>query len=486
MSGSLRQSVLSGLFWSLLQNWGGRLVTFILFTLLARLLGPRDFGVFAAAVAVISILEIFVEQGLGDALIQKEHVSLELLNTTFLLNLTLSIALVSLLVAFAPLVAALMKVPQLTNILRVACISTLINAFGFCQQAMYRRNFAYRWLALRFLIATAISGIVGVAVAYAGGGAWSLVAQVICASLINVGLLWAKPQWKLSARFDFRGGASLLRFSSNILGMRILDFGNTRFIEIFIAATLGPTVLGIYAVGVRIYQISMQLLSSAILDVAHSGFSRLAKDREKFNLAYYKATTISATLAVPCFVLLATVAPELCISLFGQKWANSAQVLTPMALLGAVQVIQFYNGASFNALGMPVVTLAINLVKIAFTAFSLWMTLGSDLDHMVVAFVIAQALVTPLNFYLARRKLGIDLGRLFKNVCPVFLACGVMAGAVIMCRSFLSHHELSIYVKFPALLGVGAGVYLALLILFIKKNYLEVLNVFKLRRHSPA
>jgi O-antigen/teichoic acid export membrane protein len=477
---------MSGLFWSLLQNWGGRFVTFILFTILARLLGPRDFGVFAAAVAVIAILEIFVEQGLGDALIQKESVSLELLNTTFLLNLTLSVVLVSLLVAFAPLVATLMKVPQLTNILRAACISTLINAFGFCQQAMYRRNFAYRWLALRFLFATAVSGVVGAIVAYAGGGAWSLVAQVIVASLLNVGLLWARPQWKPSAKFDFRGGASLLRFSSNILGMRILDFGNTRFIEIFIAATLGPTVLGIYAVGVRIYQISMQLLSSAILDVAHSGFSRLAADREKFNLAYYKATTISATLAVPCFVLLALVAPELCVSLFGQKWANSAQVLMPMALLGAVQVLQFYNGASFNALGMPSVALAINLVKIAFTGLALWNTLGSSLEHVVTIFVLGQVLVTPLNFYLAKRKLGIDLGKLTRNVLPVFLACAVMAGAVMTCRVLLNHYEVSVYVKFPALLAVGGLVYLVLLVLFIKKNYFEVLDVFKFRMHKPV
>ena len=105
---------------------------------------------------------------------------------------------------------------------------------------------------------------------------------------------------------------------------------------------------------------------------------------------------------------------------------------------------------------------------------------------MVVGFVLAQVLVTPLNFYLAKRKLGIDLVKLFKNVYPVFLACGVMAVAVIMCRLFLSHYEISIYLKFPVLLGVGGVVYVVLLMSFIKRNYLEVWSVFKLRGHKSA
>jgi hypothetical protein len=158
----------------------------------------------------------------------------------------------------------------------------------------------------------------------------------------------------------------------------------------------------------------------------------------------------------------------------------------PMALLGAVQVLQFYNGASFNALGMPSVALAINLVKIAFTGLALWNTLGSSLEHVVTIFVLGQVLVTPLNFSLAKRKLGIDLGKLTRNVLPVFLACAVMAGAVMTCRVLLNHYEVSVYVKFPALLAVGGLVYLVLLVLFIKKNYFEVLDVFKFRMHKPV
>lgn len=468
------RKITDSLFWSLLQSWGGRVITFVLFLVLARLLKPVDFGVFSTVVAVLGVLEIFVEQGLIDAIIQRARVTEQLLNAAFVMNLLLSVVFVSALWVISPIISRVMHINELVWILRIASASIIINAFGFCQVAMCRRNFQYRWLAARYLIATAISGIAGIVFALRGYGAWSLVFQTMVAACLNLLLVWVKPQWRPSRGLDFTGVLHMMRYSSHIFGMRVLDFGNTRFVELFLAVSLGAGRLGIYAVGVKIYQILMQLLSSAILDVAHSGFSRLADDRTRFIQAYYRAITFSATIAVPCFALAAVLSREICVSFFGVRWAESASVMLPMMALGAIQVIQFYNGTSFNALGRPEITLRLNVVKIAFTAGSLYLTIDNSVGHIAAVLVFGQLAITPLNFIVAQKVIGISLREVLKRVLPIFLASLGMIGCVCLMREFSFIRNLTGLVQLAVLTVVGVMFYSFVFLRYLRTNQGEV------------
>src|SRR5690606_8621529 len=127
----------------------------------------------------------------------------------------------------------------------------------------------------------------------------------------------------------------------------------------------------------------MQLLSSVILDVAHAGFSRIAGERERLAEAYYRAMTATAAFAVPCLVLVSAVAPELCVVVFGSVWAGSAEILRPLALLGAVQTMQYYNGTGLNAVGKPGISFLIVLVRAAVTVGVLAATRGCPLTVIV-------------------------------------------------------------------------------------------------------
>ncbi|MHB1246688.1 MAG: lipopolysaccharide biosynthesis protein [Sulfuriferula sp.] len=482
MSDTLHSKVRSGLLWSLAQSWGVKFTTLLLYMVLARVLDPHQLGVFAAAMVVLAFVGMFVDQGLSQAIVQRAQITVQLLNTVFLINLGLAILIYAVMWFSSPLIAAYFKITELTNILRVSSLAVLISATCFSQQAMLHRNFRYRWLAISALVATLISGVVGIACALNGLGTWSLVAQMLTLSVVSALMLWTQPQWRFSFDLDFAGVGGLLKFGLNRLGASVLDFANTRYVEIFVAATLGPVALGIYSVGVRIYQALMQALSAAVLDVALSGFSRLADDRPALIAAYYKAVTLTTAVAVPIFCLMAAVAPETIVVFFGDKWAESAEVLRPIALLGALHVIEYYNGTLFNAIGKPQIGLQFLILKTVVTFLALWLLHQSDLVSIVYAYVASQLIVMPLSFYLVRRMVGVSLRTLWMTLWRFLVACVIGIGLISLSRQVELIGQLSMLPRLLVLSLIGSLGYAGFLAFTARAQVRELIVLIQVQR----
>ncbi len=278
---SLRTQVVHGVLWSAARTWGSKLLTLALFVVLSRLLEPREFGVVATAVAVLAFLQLFVDQGLVDAIVQRREIGDGQLNAVFVLNLGVAVLVVGAVWIAAPYVAARVDAPEVTAVLRAAAFAVPLTALSLVQVALNRRRFNYRLLALRAMVATLVAGGAAVALALAGAGSWALVAQFVIQAGVGTLLLWRRPAWKPGRHFDAAGLRQLMTYGGQRLGSSLLHYGNTKYVELYIAATLGTTTLGIYMIGVRVYESLLQMLNGAVLDVAHSGFSRLAHDAER-------------------------------------------------------------------------------------------------------------------------------------------------------------------------------------------------------------
>lgn len=477
---SFRAKVRSGVIWSLVQNWGLRLGSLLVFMLLARILSPRDMGLFAAASTVVAFCALFVESGLGEAVVQRAQVTPQQLNSIFVINIALALVAVAGLWLAADWISAYMKLPELTWILRIGSLGVLISAVCFGQNAMYRRRFEYRVLAVASLIATVVSGALAIAMALAGWGAWSLVAQALSSALIIAVVLWWRPQWTLSADFNFRGTAQLLSYGGQRLLTTLLDFANTRFIELFFASTLGASALGLYVVGTRIYQALMQILCSAVLDIAHNAFSRLTHDMEKLRNAYYAAMVVSAAIAVPAFCIPAALAPEIVDVVFGTKWSGAELVLQPMLLLGAVQVLQFYNGIVYNALGRPGIGLIFMLGKTVVTMSALYLARSFSIENVVLTFVACQLLITPASFFVAIRVIGISILDVIRRTAPFLSGSGVAYLSIELARPLLSD-DVSQILRLASLSILGSFTYGLWLFLFARRQAGAVIATF---RHS--
>ncbi|SNS14481.1 Membrane protein involved in the export of O-antigen and teichoic acid [Noviherbaspirillum humi] len=415
-------SMTASVLWSLCRTWGGRLAGFVIYFQLARLLTPAEMGLFSAAFALLVLSDIVADQGMVQAVVQRREVGPAQLSAVLLANGITGAALAVLLWLAGGPVERWMALPGLAPVLQAAGLTLLFSAGGYSQEAWARRELRFRLLALRTLVSTIASGALGVALAAMGYGVWALVAQLLLAAVLNLLLLWTSADRHRLARPDWTALPGLFRFGSRVTGMRLLEYGGTRGVELLIAAKLGAAALGLYAVGTKIHYICLQLLGAALVDVAQSGFARLAAEPARLRQSYLDAVGHVALAATPAWIVLAAAAPEACAIAFGPGWADSAAVLTPFALLGALQVLQQFDTAALNAAGRPGSSMLLGGVRAAVALACVLAVHDRGLAAVAWTYAVSQALLTPLSLWRVRRVIGAEPVDWLRQVWPPLLA----------------------------------------------------------------
>lgn len=480
MNPGFSQRVRLGVIWSLVQNWGLRIGGLVVFMILARILSPSEMGLFAAATTVIAFCALFVDSGLSEAVVQAREITPRQLSSVFVLNLVTALGLVLGLWLGAEWLAAYFKLPDLTWILRISAFSILFSAFTFSQMAMFRRAFEYKRLAAVTLGSTFVSGAVAIFMALNGSGVWSLVIQTLVAASYTALLLWWRPQWRLQWGFDWMQVKGLTGYGVQRLLTNLMDFANTRFIELFLAAVYGAATLGLYVVGARVYQALMQVLCSAILDIAHNAFSRLADDVARMREVYYKALELAAALSMPVFILLAALAPELNQTLFGNKWHGAEKVFVPLLTLGGIQVLQFFNGVMYNAMGKPGIGLKFMIGKTIVTMVALYAARGLSFVDVLWVYFFSQIIIAPASFYVARRVVAISYRRVLGATWPFISGVLVAVLVIQLARTQVSDAWPAV-LRLSLLGGLGAGLYLAVVLLVARPRVLNLVASFRSR-----
>lgn len=482
MAESLRDKVRLGLIWSAIQSWTFRLSSLGVFMVLARVLSPAEIGLYAMTTVILTFLSMLAEQGLSEAVVQRETITPQQMNTVFWLNISVAIFLTISVCLLAPFIASFMKQPELTRILQVSALVLPISAASFGQLAMRRRALDYKRIATATLASTFVGSAAVIAMVLAGFGVWSLVFQAIIGAVTFTLCLWFRPAWRLTRATDIRGLRPLIGYSSSRLSTYVLDFANNRYIEVFLAATLGPAALAVYTVGLKFYQALMQMFSSTILDVAHSSFSRLSQDRPALISAYYKSVAITATVAVPIFCMVAALAPSITIVLFGEKWIASAEVMRWTALLGAIQVMQFYNGTVYNAIGKPSIGLKFMVVKIILTFSTLTYFRDGEMTQLLYAYILSQLAITPASFYVLQVLVGISLIELWRRIQAMIFGCIAMMAIAMSAYHFLQGQQFPEIFKLIICSAAGGVGYIAFLFLFARQQLVEVFRLLRSRK----
>ncbi|KJF73077.1 lipopolysaccharide biosynthesis protein [Agrobacterium arsenijevicii] len=422
---SIGNAAITGVFWSIVQNWGGKLFTSILFIVLARFLSPTDYGMVATAGLVLMLIQMLSEFGFADAIVQKRNLEPSDVNLPFYVSVALATVFVIVVCLLSPRLESWFEVEGLAPIIVAICILLPLNTASLFQEVNYRRALAFKPLAIRTFISNIIGGAVAIAFAIMGLGVWSLVVQTYVATVVTLVWLWRKPHWLPGTTLKPGTFFELLRFGSSALGLRIVDFGATRLIDVMILGRYGVALFGLYTVGSRLYQLLMQLLQAALYDVSLTVLSRISHERERMAELYKQSITMSAIFSTPIFVLSAALAPEICNVLFGAHWQGADEIARPLLLLGALQCVQFQNGPFLSARGRPDRVLIAGTVKAISTILLILFVPTENIREIVIVFVFGQLTSTPFTFYFIARELGIKLWRIFLLLLPSFGSSGL-------------------------------------------------------------
>jgi PST family polysaccharide transporter len=475
---SLRQKAIKGVFWSAIQKWGSQLISTGVFILLARLLGAEAFGLVALAGVYLSFVQLFMDQGLGQAIIQRKELEPEHLDTAFWIGFGLGFFFTLCSLVAAQPIADIFGEPELANVLRWLSINFTISGLSGVQGAILSRNFQFRVFALRSLLATAISGVVGVYLAFCGYGVWSLVFKEITFSTSGVVLLWWASSWRPGFRFSKNHFKELFSFGINIAGFNVLSFLNRRSDNLLIGFYLGPTTLGYYAIAYKLFEIISQVMTNTIGQIALPVFSRMQDDIDALRKAFYTATQFSGILSIPAFIGISILSPEIVNSVLGSEWQSSIPVIRVLSFVGIIQSIYYFNGTVLVSMGKPNWRLSVYFLNTLINLISFMIVVRWGIVAVSIAFTLRSYILSPIPLVLIKRLINIDFMTYFSNIYPALFSTALMSIVLIMFKlSSLSSMESTVALTIGISLGMVS--YAAALYIFYREIVNKILEILK-------
>jgi PST family polysaccharide transporter len=474
--GGLKRQTAIGLFWSLGQAWGVRLITLLHYLVIARFLEPSDLGLVAFAITIVACLGSLADFGITTWIESSPPQGANTLDSAWWSTVIVAALMAGALVASAPALANWSEKPQLTPVLRALALTPIFSAASAIQCSLLKTHFMHRVIAIASLFACTIGSLTAIVCVVAGLSYWSLVAKVVLeAALVSAVLAWCSP-WRPSWHFDRRAWIEAVRHSLPILGARVLEIANQRLDSLVIGSQLGTNALGFYATGQRLYQIAMEGLFSAVNQVSLPLFARFAAEPARAATVLLRLIACTSLLSFPIFALMATTAPDLITVFFGHKWQPAAPVLTVFCLGGVLSSVSYFNAPLLLASGHARLVFGLSLLNaILNTAGFLW-AVRFGITAVASAFVIRGFLVYPINLILVRMVCGLSIRRYFQSLLPASMA-GALASLAVW--FWLDSNTTDLWAPSLRLFtgwALGIGVYLATIFLVFRAQAKTVLT----------
>lgn len=393
--------------WSFVQNAGGRAFSFAVFVLLARLLDAEAFGTIVLATSAMMVCTVLLEAGCAEALVQRESVTADHIDSVFWATLAISGLLAGLMLALSGTIANAFAVPSLAPILSILAVTLPFTAVTNVLIATLRRRLEFRMLALRTFAVNLAAGAVGIGMALGGMGVWSLVGKTVAESVASVFVLWAATRWRPAFRISAPSLREMAPFGLNFVASRVSSLLSHSADKWIAGYFLGTHAVGIYNTSQRVFSLPQDLLPASAASVLLPTLSRLQADADRARRALLKTVGSVTLLGYPVYGMLILLMPDLVQVALGPAWVDSILPARILCAGGIVFSINYLLPTVWLSQGRGAwhfrYTLANGIANVVgFMVGVHWGPAG-----LALAYVARGVLFTfPMSLYLVRRASG--------------------------------------------------------------------------------
>ncbi|MGH3622540.1 MAG: lipopolysaccharide biosynthesis protein [Sciscionella sp.] len=419
--------------WSALSYGSTKVVVFLVTLVLARLLDPADFGVVAAGLSLIVFLEIGLDLGVGAAVVYEQELGLShRVRTAFTLNLLIAVLCTLAGVAASPAIAAFFHVPQAVGLFRVLFCYLLLRGAGQVQDAVLQRDLRYRVRTVVEVARALARGVVSVVLAFAGAGAWALVAGLLSGELAAVVLYFCFVGLVPTLRIERATSRALLGFGLPVLGLKIVNSFTTNSDDLIIGNRLGAGPLGLYTIGYQLRELCIDNVYWIFGKVAYSVYSKArAYGPEAFKNTMLRALRLVTLFGFTAGTGLAIVAPAAVPLLFSSKWAPAVPATVFLALASGLASIGYASGDIFPAVGRPGTLLRLTTVCVVVMVLGFWFAAPYGITAVAMVHFFFVLFYSVLRLHVANRLVGSTWWESLVAMRPAVLATlGITATAL--------------------------------------------------------
>ena len=397
--------------------------------MVAHILSPRDFGVFAVALTAYVIVSSIAELGVSSCLIRADLDIDELAPTVAFVSVLSSAIIASAMVAFAGPIGAALGSAAAAGPIKVMAIVVLLMGVSAVPNAQMTRDFKQDKIFLANAISFLPSTVLLIVLAKSGSGAMAFAWSRVVGQAAVLGVLLAVAPRRYRPGFSRSALSVILTFGIPLAGANFVNYLLLNVDYAFVGHLLGAAELGLYVLAFTLASAPYSLLGGVINSVSMPAFSRVKQDPDLLKNAMAGALRAVSLIVMPMCAMMLALARPIVLTVYGEKWAASANVLEILAIYGVVFVVCLLFANILTSFGRTKFLFGLQLIWVGTLVPA--MALGVHRDGIVGAAYAHVAVIVPIvlpsYLFALKRITGVRFAALGRATVPALLASSAAA-----------------------------------------------------------
>lgn len=469
------KAVINNFLWRFLERIGVQGVNFIVSIIVARIVAPEVYGIVALVTIFTTIMQVFIDSGLGTALIQKKNADDLDFSTVFYFNLLMCVALYGVMYLLAPFIASFYEIPQLTKIVRVLSITLIVSGVRGIQQSYVSKKLQFKKFFFSTLGATLFSAVVGIYMAYKGYGVWALVGQTVSSNVVGTIILWITVEWRPKWMFSFSRLKGLFSYGWKLLVSALIDTVYREIRSLIIGKRYSSESLAFYNKGQQFPKLLVDNINTSIDSVLLPTMSNEQENKERVKMMTRRAIKTGTYIIAPLMIGLAAVAEPFIELLLTSKWLFCVPFLRIFCLTYMIYPIHTANLNAIKAMGRSDMFLKLEIIKKIIGIIALAATMMISVEAMAYSLLGTTVIGSFVNAFPNKKLLNYSYLEQIKDIAPSLVLCAVM-GFLVYSVKFLGFSSIiTLFVQIP----LGAAIYIIGSKLFRLESFNYALSTVK-------
>lgn len=459
-------SIIVSLFWKVGERILVQGLNLLVQIILARLLMPEDFACLAIISTIVNYLGIFVQSGLSIAVVQKKDLTITDISTLATISLLVaSIMYVGLYFA-APYIDKFYAVGDIVWPIRVMGLSLFLFAFNSIQTGLLQRQMRFRTIFFRSMLATPISGVIGVTMAYMGYGIWALIAFTLSNATTIVLFMNTIPELRLKLGFSLKSAKELYSFSIKILGTSLVSSGGDTIRTLTIGKYFNTNQLAYFDRGLSYSGLITHVVNTSLSSVMLPVLSRRQDDTDEIKLIVRKSVGLSTFIMVPILIMIAIVSESLVRILLTDKWVPCAIYLSLFCLLRIPGIITSIDKQAYYALGKSQVGLSYEVLLMTANILSLIIMIKHGILAIAVGLVVIEYIGNFALFLVSSKIFKYSIKERFQDMYKQVISSLAMVISMLLISKLCDNDFILVILQ----ILTGLLVYIVMSIIIKDKN----------------
>ena len=456
------KNIVNNFVWRFAERCGAQVVTLIVSIVLARILSPSDFGTVSLVMVFTTIMQVFVDSGLGTALIQKKDADDLDFSSVFYFNLVVCLILYIGMFVAAPYISCFYNDSSLTAIIRVISLTIVISGVKGIQQSYVSRNMLFKRFFFATLGGTIFSAFLGIGMAYMGYGVWSIVAQQLSNTAIDTLILWITVKWRPKKLFSWARLKGLLSYGWKLLASSLLDTVYNNLRNLIIGKIYTSADLAYYNQGDKFPKVIVTNINASIDSVLLPSMSGEQDNAERVKSMTRRAIKTSTYIMAPLMMGLLFCAEPVVKLLLTEKWIPCVPYLRIFCFTYMFWPIHTANLNAIKAMGRSDLFLRLEIIKKAMGLILLLLTMRISVMAMAYSLIVSGILSQVINSWPNWKLLNYKYIEQLRDILPSIIVATCM-GICVYCIGFLS---LPTIITLIVQVVVGATIYIGVSAIF--------------------